>query len=248
MSRAICGVRIGACLGRVLLVSALLAGAASFPPAGAEQASTNPKQVVPLSADALYSGWRASDVLGHKAVTTSGQELGTVRNLLVGSDGGLEALVLQGGGVSNAKEFIFRVPWQTVDATRLPDHVIITVSDGGRPEYGIFPGARGIPDVPNEFPVTHVIGDYARLQAGQGYGYVSDVAFTRRGDMLAVLVTRDATAGGGIYAFGFPRSPVPRWDPSTGYYGLPYVTARQADEAAVRVQSSRFNGPKSDDG
>jgi sporulation protein YlmC with PRC-barrel domain len=200
------------------------------------------KAVVPLSAETLYQGWRASSVLGKEVVSRSDQKLGTVRNLLVGRDGGLEAMVVEGGGVTDLRPFMFRIPWQKVQAAKLPDRIVVDVANGARPEYGIFGGQPGVPESPNEFPVTHIIGDYARLQAGQGYGYASDVVFDRQGEILAVLITRDAAGGGGTRAFGFPSSPAPQWDPGASYYGLPYVTAQQADAAGVPVDAKRFTG------
>jgi hypothetical protein len=92
---------------------------------------------------------------------------------------------------------------------------------------------------PDEFRITQVIGDYARLQAGQAYGYVGDAVFSPSGALLAVLIVRDATAGGGTFAFGFPGS-IGAWNPRVGYYGLPYVTAEQAGLAALRVDAGRF--------
>jgi hypothetical protein len=77
------------------------------------------------------------------------------------------------------------------------------------------------------------------LQTGLAFGYVSDIIFSPDANMLAVLVLRDATAGRGLYAFGFPGT-TGRWDPSAGYYGLPYVTTDQANAAAIRVDPKRF--------
>ena len=77
--------------------------------------------------------------------------------------------------------------------------------------------------------MTETIGDYARLRAGQGYGHVSDAVFTRAGNQIAVLITRDARNGGGADAFDSPECPVARWNAGAGYFGLPYVTAEHAD-------------------
>lgn len=85
-----------------------------------------------------------------------------------------------------------------------------------------------------------MIGDYTRLQAGQGYGYVSDLVFSQDGKLLDVLVSRGASAGGGTYAFSYPDD-TGKWSPGMSYYGLPYVTGDQATRAGVRVDLSRFD-------
>jgi hypothetical protein len=202
------------------------------------------QQVVPLSPENLYRGWLASQVIGRKLASKADHDLGRVRNLLVGRDGQIEALVVEGNGTTESREFMFRVPWQRIDASALPRRIIADVTDGRSPTYGIFPGTPGIPEEPSEFAVSEVIGDNARLQAGQGYGYVSDVVFSSDGNMSAVLVTREARAGGGTFAFGFPKSPIAQWNPGASYYGLPYVTPEQADGAAVSVDLDRFRGDR----
>ncbi|MDA9420724.1 MULTISPECIES: PRC-barrel domain-containing protein [Bradyrhizobium] len=67
-------------------------------------------------------------------------------------------------------------------------------------EYGLFVDPGQAQDEPHEFSISKVIGDYARLQAGQGYGYVSDLVFDDGGKLAAVVISREASAGGGTYA------------------------------------------------
>ena len=227
----------------LLLAGALMAGsaAAQGQPANTPaslQEQRNPLQIVPLSAEELYRGWRASQVLGKPITSNSGNGLGTVRSLILGSDGHIRALVVESGSSTSAGEFVFRIPWDRVEASRLPGRLIADIAGGDDPAYGIF--RNDAQRVPTEFAVSEIIGDYARLQAGQGYGYVSDAVFTRGGDLKAVLITREARAGGGTFAFGFPEHPVGRWNAGATYYGLPYATAEHADAAALRVDLTRF--------
>jgi sporulation protein YlmC with PRC-barrel domain len=203
------------------------------------EAAAGKVQATPLAADALYRGWRVSRILGKPVTSRSGQELGMVRNLVLADDGSVEALVVEGIGTTRLPEFVFRIPWQRIVASDLPRRITADIASGDIPEYGMFPGTPGAATMPSAFRVSAVIGDFARLQAGQGYGYVSDMVFTPDGKLLAILVTRDATGGGGTYAFGYPGT-TGRWDPHFSYYGLPYVTAEQATRAAVRVDHARF--------
>jgi sporulation protein YlmC with PRC-barrel domain len=193
-----------------------------------EQRSPSLIRAVPLSTDELYRGWLASEVLSNKVVSKAGVGLGRVRNILVGSDSAqIEALVVEAAAAGDAKEFVFRVPWQKIETGSLPGRVVVDVADSRRPEYGIFS-----PDKPKhsgqaakDFAVSAVIGDRARLQTGLGYGYVRDVVFTPEGRLRAALITRGTRLGGGTVAFGFPRSPSDRWRAGAAYYGLPYITS-----------------------
>jgi hypothetical protein len=199
------------------------------------------QQVVPLRAQSMYQGWRASRVLGNPVVTRAGDHLGALRNILMGADGRILALIVEGASSANEPEFVFRIPW-TLFGPEFPHRIIADVSVDPFGERGLFAidqdrGSRSV----NEFAVTAVVGDYARLQPGQAYGYVSDVVFSD-GQLLAVLVTRDRASGGGTYAFGFPGT-IGQWNPAAGYYGLPYVTPQQANGAAVKVDPKRFADP-----
>jgi hypothetical protein len=221
-------------LALALCTGAMAAGSAL---AQAPEPSVAGPQVVPLAAECVYQGWRATDVIGAQVVSSSEDELGTARNILVGTTGKVEALIVESASSSGHAEFVFRVPWQKVEINEIPDRVIADLETGSQQRHGLFPGKDKTP--PNEFAVTQVIGDYARLQAGLAYGYVNDVVFSDDGRMVGILVTRDSAAGGGTHAFGFPDSIGP-WNPAAGYYGLPYVTTEQADAAAVRIDPERF--------
>jgi len=208
----------------------------SNPPSDREQRQRI--QIVPLAADELYRGWRASHVLGKEVSSVAGTSLGTARNLIIGPDGQVRAVVVEGSKRDLSREFMFRIPWQRLELSRLPGRLTADIDADRDPAYGIF--RNDDQHVLGEFAVTEIIGDYARLQAGQGYGYVSDAVFTRAGNLIAVLITRDARSGGGTYAFGFPERPVERWNAGASYFGLPYVTAEHADAAAIPVDLTRF--------
>ena len=74
--------------------------------------------------------------------------------------------------------------------------------------------------------------------ACHGYGYVTDVVFTGDGRLMAVLIAREASAGG---TYAFPAGSFRAgWDPGWSYYGLPFVTPSQAEAAGLRVEPGRF--------
>jgi sporulation protein YlmC with PRC-barrel domain len=189
----------------------------------------------------LYQGWRARLLLGQPvAAKSDGRGLGTVRDIIVDKDGRAAALVVEGGGPADLPAALYRVPWSNVDTTPGKAGVSVDLSNAGeRPQYGLFPGSEGVATLPREFRVSELLGDYARLQTGYGYGVVTDAVFTPDGRLAAVLVSRDAAAGGGTAAFPFPGTAGP-WDPGLSYYGLPFVTEGQARAVALTVDPTRF--------
>lgn len=193
---------------------------------------------------AIYDGWRARQLMGSSALAKAdGRAIGQVGDIIVDADGRIAALIVQGGGPLQLPDFVYRVPWQEVDLTPGKPGVVLDLSDAKRPRYGLFPGTENVPTLPREFRITEVIGDYARLQTGHGYGYVTDVIFTQDARLAAVLVTRTSPAGASAaatVAFPFPGVQS-RWDPSASYFGLPHVTAEQADKAAVAIEASRLS-------
>jgi sporulation protein YlmC with PRC-barrel domain len=233
-------------MNRYTALAALVAGAlltagpaAAQTPAPPAKTDGAPGLVDPFSHDMLYRGWRSRQIAGQRVTGRDGADLGTVRDLVVDADGRLAALVVEGGGIPGVPDAVYRVPWSGVDTTPGREGVAVAVSRAELPTLGLFPGSEGVATLPREFRASEVVGDYARLQTGYGFGVVTDVVFGSDGRMLAVLVSRDAAAGGGAYAFAYPAAPS-RWDPAATYYGLPYVTPDQAAQAGLRVDPKRF--------
>lgn len=192
-----------------------------------------------LAPDALYEGWRWQQLIGQQALRRSGGEVGIVRDLIIDTDGRLAAALIAGRGTVSAPDALYRIPWNEIDLTPGQKHIVATISADEKARYALFPGMEGVQTLPREFRLTEVLGDYARLQTGYGYGYVTDVVFSRDGRLIAVLISRDAASGGGTFAFPFPGT-VGRWDPGASYYGLPFITDSQAQAAGLRIDPKRF--------
>ena len=190
----------------------------------------------------LYAGWRAQAVLG-QTVSAEGKQVGAVRDIIINRSGQIAAVIVQGDGPVDVPDFVFRVPWSEVKRTSGSPGLEIASADSRRPQYGLFPGTESVATLPREFRVSEVIGDYARLQSGYGFGYVTGVVFAGRGQAMAVLVSRDVPSAGGTYAFPF-TGVEGRWDPGASYFGLPQVTIEQAMRAGRKVDPKKFKAEK----
>lgn len=184
----------------------------------------------------IYDGLRASRLIESHVYSREGKYLGRVRNLAIRDDGRIEALILERERVGAMGDAVFRVPWDQIAKPIHPGVLIAGVMDFHAPELGLFrdPKPSG-----EDFLVSEVLGEYARLQAGQGYGYVKDAVFTADGKLLAILIARDVQAGGGTFAFAYPGR-TGKWSPDMSYYGLPFVTADQASKNGLRVAPEKF--------
>ena len=231
---------------KVILVSAVLSGAiVCGPSACLAQAPLSNPAVAGQGAgtqrfeDAIYDGYRASRLLGSAVFSLRGEYLGDVRNIVVADNGQIMSLLVEGAETRDDPEFISRIPWARLVRPLHAGALVADFSDLRSREYGLFfdPGQQQA-NV-KTFVTSKIIGDYARLQAGQGYGYVSNLVFDGGGKLMAVVVSRDASAGGGTFAFPYPGK-TGQWSPQMGYYGLPYVTVDQANHAGTRIDLRKF--------
>lgn len=190
-------------------------------------------------ASTVYDGYRASRLLGSAVFSLKGEYLGVVRNVIVAEDGKIVSLLVEGLRTKEEPEFMSRIPFERVLRPLHEGAIVADFSDLRSREYGLFFDPDQGRDKSHEFSISKVIGDYARLQAGQGYGYVSDLVFDRTGKLAAVVISREASVGGGTYAFPYPGQ-LGRWSPKLSYYGLPYVTAEQASRAGLRLDMKEF--------
>lgn len=212
---------------------------------GAAWAETQVKVATEQSAQSqqfattVYDGYRASRLLGSAVFSLKGEYLGAVRNVVMADDGQIVSLLVEGFRTKDQPEFISRIPFKRVLRPLHEGAIVADFSDLRSREFGLFVDPGQAEAEPHEFTISKIIGDYARLQAGQGYGYVSDLVFDSGGKLAAVVISREASAGGGTYAFPYPGQ-TGRWSPKLSYYGLPYVTVDQANKAGLRLDMKEF--------
>ncbi|MGK7870534.1 PRC-barrel domain-containing protein [Falsiroseomonas sp. E2-1-a20] len=192
-----------------------------------------------VTAEELYRGVRASRIMGQEVYGGDGEDLGDVKDIFVGRDGRVSAIVVEGGGFLDIGDAAFRVPWNEVNLTPGAAGIRIRMTEETAEDYDLFDGPETLITGPREYRISELIGDYARLSNGAGYGRVSDVVIGRDRRISGVLVTRGIGWGGGAYGFpyyGYGYG----FEPGNDYYGLPHATT-EAAAMAPRIDYGLFD-------
>lgn len=187
----------------------------------------------------LYKGVRASRLMDQDVYGSNANEIGEVQDVLVGPDGKIRAIVVEAGGFLDIGDAAFRIPWNEVNLTPGTEGVQIKMTEATAERYDLFDGPETVFTGPREFRLSELIGDYARLQDGTGYGLVSDVVISREGRISGVIVTRDIGLGAGAYGYpyyGYGYG----FDPGFNWYGMPYSSPDQA-AMAPRIDYGLFD-------
>lgn len=187
----------------------------------------------------IEKGWHVSPLLGRKVVTRTATELGRLRDVLVNASGDIVGVVVAGQGTTLERGQQVRISWHQIDQVKFPSEIVLNAA--------AMPDARGgasstseAAREPGELAVTELFGDYARVQSGRAFGYVSDLIFSNGGTLQAILVQRDQN--GGTYAVPF-RGWTGRWLSGMSDFGLPYATLGRAELAAHQMESGTA-GPR----
>lgn len=214
-----------------LLVAGIAVDAAKLP--AEAQPSLRGVQSVILTPMRLHEGWTASTLLNAEISSRDGKSVGLLRNIVFTPTGLPEALVVE----SKETATVIRVPWREVEPATIPKSTRLRISAEKFRSYGLFPAAQRLGRVPEELLLSNVIGNFVRLSAGFGYGYVKDVVLTQAGRIMAILVMRSARSGGGIVAFNFIGKEIVS---SHSGLRLPFVTTQAANRVALKVDIGRY--------
>lgn len=198
------------------------------------------EKVAPASTEDLYRGFRARRLLGQNVYGTRGEEIGEVQDLILGRDGRLIAVVVEGGGFLDIGDATFRIPFTEIDLTTGQDGIVAkTLTETKAEAFGLYDQAEAVATGPREFRVNELIGDYARLRQGQGYGSVRDVVFRKDGSLIAVLVNRDVRYGSGMFSYPFYGYGY-AWHPGSNYYAIPFNADELSVEQSRKIDMSKF--------
>jgi len=163
----------------------------------------------------LYAGWRAGALIGADVQGLRGDELGAVRDLVVGADGQIRAAAVEVSGMLGLGEAEFLVPWSEVEVGPDPDTVIVQAIDADVP--GLIRNSAAIGRAAGAWRVSDLMGRPVHLGRRRAFGTVTDLVFGRDGVPLAVVIVPDGGAGG-PYAYPWALATV---DQAFGVVRLP---------------------------
>lgn len=197
-------------------------------------------------------GIRAEYLITEEVFGRHGEEIGNVENAIISAKGRIVALILEVGGFWEISDTQIVIHWEQVKL--IPDGFKVPVSVENYDDYLLF-GEDSVVSASVKNPqqvdkiaaaasktwkLTALLGDYAVLQGGIGYGYVDDVIFSKDGRIMALIVQSSIAAFGfGAYAFpyyGYKYG----WQPYDNIYVLPYGPS--AVKALEPFRYERFDG------
>jgi sporulation protein YlmC with PRC-barrel domain len=199
----------------------------------------------------LYEGtWAAQQLLDAPVYGPTGDEIGEVENVLVGTNGTVEGIIAEVGGFWDIGDTHVRVPWSEVEVAwggEDEPRVTIPVTEETVEGYDLYGGVAGEfrvvddddPYTPRSWRVTELIDDYVTLEGGARYGWVEDLLFDQAGRLKAVVVDAAYGPAYGPYAypfFGYGYGFYPGYD----YYDLPYSEDEIAGAGLEPFEYERF--------
>lgn len=70
---------------------------------------------------------RVSELIGKTAKSTLGERLGSIKDLVLASDGGISYIIVAVGGIMGVNENLVPIPWHTAAAKITDDAVVLRV-------------------------------------------------------------------------------------------------------------------------
>ncbi|MWJ29072.1 PRC-barrel domain containing protein [Halomonas sp. ZH2S] len=200
------------------------------------QAQAQDKEITPLSDwnyEDIYEagGIRADRLMDAEVFGDTEEEIGSVENVLLTQDNKIAAIIAQVGGLWDIGDTHVLVPWEEVELHE--DGVMIPVTEDNADEYSLFASDEYITEqslsqtqrVDDDvdtgsdiWKLTDVLGDYASVGEGIGYGYIDNILFSRNGEIQGVVVDADSR---GPYAYPFYGYGY-GWAPGYATYSLQY--------------------------
>lgn len=171
--------------------------------------------------DMYRNAWSAEEMLDTDVRAENGDEIGEVKDIIVGRSGNISKLVVEVGGLLEIGDQHIGVPWKDVKIGRGMEWVQVPlreVQDGSYSLYGDVPQGEEVSAAESAWRVRELLGDYASLEDVPRYGLVTDVIFDARGKAQHVVVDRRVGAWGPAGWYAYPYGGYP----DTYAYGLPY--------------------------
>jgi len=147
----------------------------------------------------LYAGWRAGTLIGAEVQGLRGDELGEVRDLIVGSDGHAKAVVVEAGGMLGLGQAEFIVPWKDVELGPLPATITIQAVDADVP--GLIRNSAALARRPGDWRIGELADRPVHLVDGRAFGRVEDLVFSRGDAALIAVLVMPEHGRNGPYAY-----------------------------------------------
>lgn len=198
----------------------------------------------------LYrTGWSAEQMLDTDVRGPQGEEIGEVKDIIVGKDGRISKVIVEVGGFLEIGDQHIGVPWNHVTIGRDMQWVQVPlreVEDGTFSLFGRIPQGEEVRAAEASWRVNELIGDYVSLRDVPRYGIASDVIFDSSGEALAVVVDRARGMWGAPGAYAYPYA---GYDPGRYAYALPFGSSdlsnrQRFDYAQLGEQSRQARAPE----
>jgi sporulation protein YlmC with PRC-barrel domain len=187
--------------------------------------------------DRVYEGWYVDSIVDRPIYGPHGDEIGSVKNLLLNPDGEIVALIAEVGGFWDIGDTHVTIPWRAIERRDGKTYSPITVETAEnyamftdeiftREDNGNITGVdESVETGPYIWKATALLDDYVVLGNGEPFGYVTDLVFNDADKLISVVAVeaRGSLDERGVFAFP--------WDNRGWWPGLDHYTLRHtADE------------------
>jgi sporulation protein YlmC with PRC-barrel domain len=187
--------------------------------------------------------WSAEEMIDTDVRGQNGEQIGEVKDIIVGEDGNIRKVVVEVGGFLEIGDQHIGVPWKDVTIGQEMQSVQVPLREVENGTYSLFgkvPEGEDVAAAGNAWRVNELIGDYASLEDVPRYGMVTDVIFNDQGKAQTVIVDRRMGAWGEAGWYGYPYAGYP----GAYAYPLPYrstgVATLDAFDYAQLAEQSQY--------
>ena len=201
-------------------------------------------------AQRLYRNtWSAEEMIDTDVRGQAGEEIGEVKDIVVGQDGRITQVIVEVGGFLEIGDQHIGVPWRDVRIGENMQFVQVPlreVENGTYSLHGRIPQGEEVATALTSWRVNELIGDYASLEDNPRYGIVRDLIFNDRGEAQGIIVQRGAGPWGRGGWYGYPYYGFSR---GAYAYPLPYRTSQLGEAGRFDyiqlAEQSRYSSGKS---
>jgi sporulation protein YlmC with PRC-barrel domain len=173
----------------------------------------------------LKNGYSAEELRDAEVHGKDGKKIGEVEDVII-ADGELERLVVTvNEGLFGTGGRRLAVDWEDVQVGQRDgyeiENITVNVAESEVERSELFKGTKdAIRGAKNEWRASELIGDDVDFKDSMDDGYVSDIMFTRDGELRAIAATADLD--GSVLNFYAPYSS-DGWEPGDDFFVVPHT-------------------------